>query len=176
MKLSRTLFPFALSVGLLVAFTITGAAFAGSGNSGNAKLCQKGGWASPNLQNGSGLPLTFGSQDECVAYGAQIGPIFNPSLIAVPSEVVMDQGIDIFASGFNPNSTGVFTDQVFVGGLPDGSVGLTAVTDAAGGFHTTSVFTSAPDNACDAGDTGALFTYVDGSGLHASAFVTLNCT
>jgi hypothetical protein len=175
MKLSRTLFPFVLSVGLLATFAITGAAYGGSGNSGNARVCQKGGWASPNLQTGSGLPLTFLSQDACVAYGAHNGPIFNPSLIAVPSEVVMDQGIDIFAAGFNPNSSGVFTDQVFVAGLPDGSVGLTAVTDAAGGFHTTSVFTSAPDNACAAGDTGALFTYVDGSGLHASAFVTLDC-
>ena len=55
MKLSRTLFPFVLSVGLLATFAITGAAYAGS-NSGNARVCQKGGWASPNLQTGSGLP------------------------------------------------------------------------------------------------------------------------
>jgi len=174
MKLSRMLFLSVLSVVLLSAFVATGAAVAG-GNSANAKICQKGGWASPNLQDESGLPLTFTSQDECVAFGAHGGALFNPSLIAVPSEVVMDQGIDIFASGFSSNSTGIFTDQVFIGGVPDGSVGLTAVTDAAGGFHTTSVFTSTPDNACADGATGALFTYVDGSGLHASAFVTLDC-
>lgn len=174
MQLSRRLC-LAMTAGLLAALAITATAAAGGGNSGNAKVCQKGGWASRNLQDGSGLPLTFASQDECVEYGTRNGPIFNPSLIAVPSEVVMDQGIDIFASGFHSNSTGIFTDQVYIGGVPDGSVGLTAVTDATGGFHTTSVFTSSPDNACADGTTGAMFTYVDGSGVHASAFVTLDC-
>jgi hypothetical protein len=177
MKRSRELCLYAVSAALVAAFTIAGTALAGGGNSGNAKACQKGGWASPNLQDGSGnaLPVTFKSQDECVEYGVHNGPLFNPSLIAVPSEVVEDQGIDLFASGFHPNSTGTFTDQVYVGGVPDGSVGLLAVTDASGGFHTTSVFSSTPASACAAGDTGALFTYVDGSGVHASAFVTLDC-
>jgi len=177
MKLSKRLCLSAASAALLAAFAIAGTALAGGGNSGSAKACQKGGWASANLQDGSGdpLPVTFANQDECVAYGARTGPVFNPSLVAVPSEVVEDQGIDLFASGFHANSTGTFTDQVYVGGVPDGSVGLPAVTDATGGFHTTSVFTSTPSSACAAGDTGALFTYVDGSGLHASVFVTLDC-
>ena len=87
--------------------------------------------------------------------------------------MVEDQGIDLFASGFHASSSGTFTDQVYVGGLPDGSVGLPAVTDATGGFHTTSVFAF---GACALGDTGASYTYVDGSGVHASAFVTLDCT
>ena len=48
-----------LSMGLLLACLAAGAALAGGGNSGNAKICQKGGWASSALQNGSGQPLTF---------------------------------------------------------------------------------------------------------------------
>src|SRR5262245_42240639 len=145
-------------------------ATAGGGNSATAKVCQKGGWASPNLQDGSGQPLTFTSQAECVAYGAHHGQVFNPSLVAVPSEVVEDQGIDVFASGFHANSTGTFTVQVYKSGLPDGSVGLPAVTDATGGFHTTSVFPSTPaPGACTEGVTGASYTYADGSGVHASA-------
>jgi len=147
-------------------------ATAGGGNSATAKVCQKGGWASPNLQDGSGQPLTFSSQDECVQYGARHGRVFNPSLIAVPSEVVEEQNIDLFASGFHATSSGTLTVQVYVGGLPDGSIGLFAVTDATGGFHTTSVFTA---GACALGDTGASYTYVDGSGVHASTFVTLDC-
>ena len=43
----------------------------GGGNSGNAKLCQKGGWM--NLVRADGT--TFANQDECVAYGASGGTI-----------------------------------------------------------------------------------------------------
>jgi hypothetical protein len=177
MKLSRRFCLPAASAGLLAALAIAGTALAGGGNSGTAKACQEGGWTSASLQDDSGdpLPVVFANQGDCVAYGARTGPVFNPSMVAVPSEVVEDQGIDLFASGFHPNSTGTFTVQVYVGGVPDGSVGLPAVTDASGGFHTTSVFTSMPSSACAAGDTGALYTYVDGSGVHASVFVTLDC-
>jgi hypothetical protein len=53
------------------------------------------------------------------------------------------------------------------------SFALTAVTNASGGFTGSDVFTT---GACALGDTGAQFTYVDGSGVHASASATLLCS
>ena len=50
---------------------------------------------------------------------------------------------------------------------------LLAVTNAQGGFTGSSVFTNV---ACGLGTTGAQYTYVDGSGVHASASVTLDCS
>jgi hypothetical protein len=41
----------------------------GGGTSANAKLCQQGGWAT--LMDSTAIP--FGSQGECVSYGAQAG-------------------------------------------------------------------------------------------------------
>jgi hypothetical protein len=157
-----------LGAGLLV---VTGAALAGGGNSAAAKVCQHGGWASGGLQNGTGASVSFASQDECVSYGAQNGGVFNPSLTADPSTVVEDQLSTITAAGFHPSSTGVLTITV-IGGS-GGSVGLPAVTDASGGFTTGDVFTL---GACGNGVTGAQLTYVDGSGVHASTTLTLDCS
>ena len=53
---------------------------ASGGNSANAKLCQKGGWASSGLQTGTGESISFGNQDACVSYGARTGPLFSPTL------------------------------------------------------------------------------------------------
>jgi hypothetical protein len=153
---------------LLTALSVSEAALASGGNSANAKLCQKGGWESQALQSGSGQSLLFASQDQCVSYGARQGPLFAPSLTAVPSDVVEDQGIDLTAAGFHPSSSGTLTVDLAGGG----SITLPAVTNASGGLTFTSVFTP---GACTAGITGADYTLVDGSGVHASTFVTLDC-
>jgi hypothetical protein len=130
--------------------------------------CLNGGWQAP-AQRANGT--AFSSQDDCTTYTSTGGLVYKPSLIADPSVVVEDQNIAVIASGFHPASTGSLSIQVLpVVGIP--SV-LTAVTDATGGFTASDVFTS---GACALGDTGAQFTYTDGSGVHASASVTLDCS
>ena len=128
--------------------------------------CLNGGWQAPaQRSDGTG----FSSESDCIAYTSTGGVVYKPSLLAVPSEVVEEQNIALIASGFHPNSTGALTILV----LPSlVSSTLTAVTDANGGFTGSDVFTS---GACALGDTGAQFTYVDGSGVHASASATLVC-
>jgi hypothetical protein len=129
--------------------------------------CLNGGWQAP-AQRGDGSG--FGSESGCTTYTSGGGIVYKPSLLAVPSTVVEDQNIAVIASGFHPNSTGQWTITV----LPSNSSSiLTAVTDANGGFTGSDVFTS---GACALGDTGAQFTYVDGSGVHASASATLDCS
>jgi hypothetical protein len=162
----------ALTAGLLLAcLVISGVAFASGGNSGNAKICQKGGWASPNLQTGTGQPLAFASQDECTSYGATHGQLFNPSLIADPAHVIENQLSTLTASGFHPSSTGTLTVHVLGGA--DGSVTLPAVTTDTGGLPSGigTVFTSG----CLTGVYAAEITLVDGSGVHASTTVFLDC-
>jgi hypothetical protein len=159
----------ALSTGLLLAcLMVNGTALAGGGNSANAKLCQKGGWQ--ELQTGSGG--TFGSQDECVAFGAAGGAIFHPSLTLDPTHV--PEGVDSFitVSGFHPSSTGDLTIHV----LPDGGTFtfLNIPTTATGGLPP-GVSTSFNSGACADGVTGAEVSFEDADGLHASAIVTLDC-
>jgi hypothetical protein len=165
--------PVALSaVSLLACFAISGAALAGGGNSGSAKVCQKGGWASANLQDGSGNSVTFASQDECVSFGADNGGVFDPSLVGDPSHVVENQESFFVASGFHPSSLGSLTIHV-LGGL-DGSITLPAMTTATGGLPAGvgTVFTA---GACADGVTGADVTLVDGFGVHASTTIFLDC-
>lgn len=165
--------PVALSAALLVAcFAASGVALAAGGNSDNAKICQKGGWASPNLQDESGNSLAFGSQDECVAFGANDGPLFKPSLAGDPPHVVEGQESFFVASGFHPSSTGTLTVHVLGG--PDGSVTFTAVTTDSGGLPAL-VGTVFQPGACLLGEYGAEVTLVDGSGVHASTTIFLDC-
>jgi hypothetical protein len=162
----------ALSAGLLLAcLVISGVALAGGGNSGNAKICQKDGWASPNLQTGTGQALAFANQDECISYGATHGQLYNPSLIATPSHVIENQLSTLTASGFHPSSTGTLTVHVLGGA--DGSITLPAVTTDTGGLPPGigTVFTSG----CLTGVYAADLTLVDGSGVHASTTVFLDC-
>jgi len=56
---------------ILATSVLAGNAMAGGGNSDNAKLCQKNGWAGLTHSDGSG----FANQDECVSYGAHGGVI-----------------------------------------------------------------------------------------------------
>src|SRR5262245_30585587 len=95
----------------VVSLAVVGAAPAGGGNSITAKACQKDGWASPDLQNGTGQPLgiTFSSEQECVSFGARGGEVFNPSLIGDPSHVGEGEESFWIASGFHPNSLGTVT-------------------------------------------------------------------
>jgi len=164
--------PVVLSAALLVAcFVVSGVALAG-GNSANAKICQKGGWASPNLQDESGNALAFGSQDECVAFGAKNGPLFDPALAGDPQHVVENEESFFVASGFHPSSTGTLTVHLLGGS--GGSLSLTAVTTASGGLPAGvgTVFTT---GACLLGISGAEVTLVDGSGVHASTTIFLDC-
>jgi hypothetical protein len=181
-------------------------ATAGGGNSVNAKKCQKNGWqtlvtstgatftseeqctsyaarggalysAAPCLNDGWQSPAQrsdgtgFGSEADCVNYVTGDGVVYKPSLTALPSTVKVEENIALTASGFHPNSNG----QLTIVTLPlNSSSTLVAVTNASGGFTGgSSTFTAA---ACAAGVTGADFTYVDGSGVHASAHVDLDCT
>ncbi len=162
----------ALSVGLLAAWLATSSvALARSGNSGNARICQKGGWASPNLQTDSGQSISFASQDECVEYGATVGPLFNPSLTATPDHVVEGQLAAWSAAGFHPSSLGTMTIQNLGA---SGSITLPAMTTATGGLPdgVGNVFVA---GACALGVTGAELTLVDGFGVHASTTVHLDC-
>jgi len=130
--------------------------------------CLNGGWQAP-AQRSDGT--SFGSEADCIAYTSGNGVVYKPKLTALPSVVGVEQNIAIAASGFHPNSTGALTIVT----LPMMSTStLLAVTNATGGFTGgSSVFTSA---ACGLGTTGAQYTYVDGSGVHASASVTLDCS
>jgi hypothetical protein len=159
----------ALSV---VSLAVSGVAFAAAGNSGNTKLCQLGGWASPNLQDGSGNLLTFANQGGCVSFGAQGGQLFNPSLAGNPQHVVEGQESFYVASGFHPLSLGTLTLQI-IGGA-GGSVTLPAKTTATGGLPA-GVGTLFLPGACAAGVAGADVTLVDGQGVHASTTIALDC-
>lgn len=166
----RTLFAGVSAALLAVCLAVAGAATAGGGNSGNAKICQKGGWASPNLQTETGEPLTFSSQDECVAFGAHNGQLFNPSIVGEPNPVVEDEESFFIASGFHPLSQGTLTIDLIGGGTST----LLAMTTATGGLPpgVGTVFTS---GACGLGITGADVTLVDGEGVHASTTIVLTC-
>jgi hypothetical protein len=179
---------------------------AGGGNAANAKKCQKNGWQTlvtsggtsfaseeactsyaaaggtllpksqaPCLNGGWQAPAqrsdgsSFGSESDCIAYTSGNGVVYKPSLTAT-SPVHMEENVAIVASGFHPSSSGSLTILT----LPMmSSFSLLAVTNAQGGFTGSSVFTNV---ACGLGTTGAQYTYVDGSGAHASASVTLDCS
>ena len=158
---------FVLVAALATAAVFAAGALAGGGNSASAKLCQKDGWKWAVDSTGG----AFANADDCVAYSARGGDVFRPVLTAEPSHVVEEQGIVVKASGFHASSTGVLSIQTLpITGIPSE---LVAVTNAAGELTASSVFTA---GACAAGRTGATFTYTDGSGVHASASVTLDCS
>jgi len=191
---------------LVAALGTAGTALAGGGNSANAKKCQKNGWQTlvtsgggsfaseeactayaaaggtllpaaqaPCLNSGWQAPAqrsdgsSFSSEADCIAYASGNGVVYKPSLTAT-SPVHMEENVAIVASGFHPSSSGSLTILT----LPMmSSFSLLAVTNAQGGFTGSSVFTNV---ACGLGTTGAQYTYVDGSGVHASASVTLDCS
>ena len=157
---------------LLAFFAVTSAAFAGGGNSDTAKICQKGGWASPNLQDGTGQPLAFADQGACVSFGAQGGELFNPSLAGDPPHVVENQESFFVASGFHPLSLGTLTVHVLGGS--GGSITFPALTTADGGLPA-GVGTVFVPGACSSGVTGAEVTLVDAEGVHASTTIFLDC-
>jgi hypothetical protein len=128
--------------------------------------CLNNGWQDP-AQRSDGSP--FSSQADCLAYTSANGVVYKPKLVADPSHAGEEQNIAVIASGFHPSSSGGFT----IVSLPSmASLTLLAVTNVNGGFTASSVFTA---GACANGATGAQYTYVDGSGVHASATATLDC-
>ena len=76
-------------------------AFAGGGNSANAKLCQKTGWQSAETGNGAG----FASSEDCTSYAAEGGELFNPS--------VVQHFLYCFSIEFGPFSNGPFAVYTF---------------------------------------------------------------
>jgi hypothetical protein len=128
--------------------------------------CLNGGWQAP-AQRSDGS--AFSSEADCIAYTSANGVVYKPKLVADPSHAGEEQNIAVIASGFHANSSGGFT----ILALPSmNSLTLLAVTNGTGGFTASSVFTA---GACASGATGAQYTYVDGSGVHASTTATLDC-
>ncbi len=181
-------------------------ATAGGGNSANAKKCQKNGWqtlvtstgaaftseeqctsyaaqggavysATPCLNNGWQAPAqrsdgsAFGSEADCITYVAGNGVVYKPILKAEPSVVKEGENVAISASGFHPNSSGQLTVVTLPINVPNT---LLAITNGSGGF--TGGSTGFDPGACALGYTGVQVSYVDGSGVHASASVTLDCS
>jgi hypothetical protein len=179
---------------------------AGGGNSANAKKCQKNGWqtlvtstgatftseeqctsyagqggtlysAAPCLDDGWQAPAQrsdgtgFGSETDCVNYVAGNGVVYKPILKAEPAVVKEGENVAISASGFHPNSSGQLTVVTLPINVPNT---LLAVTDGSGGF--TGGSTGFDPGACALGYSGVQVSYVDGSGVHASASVTLDCS
>jgi hypothetical protein len=129
-----------LIVGLIVvaasAAIMVPLAFAGGGNSDNAKACQQGGWQNLVRQDGTG----FNNQGECVSYGAQGGllkakppaattpiavsaPMFNLDVNTCSVTVPYTPGIDTFLYGVNghPETEAITHDVTVTGGLDGAS-------------------------------------------------------
>ena len=106
----------ALLATLAAALVFAGGALAAKGgNSGNAKLCQKGGWQT--LMDSSAQP--FPNQDECVSYGAQGGAIY--ALARLQVELCANQpfdGICVSTSGFGLEPTTIVTTPLLKNGVP----------------------------------------------------------
>ena len=105
-------------------------------------------------------------------YGATVGPVFNPSLRGDPAHVVENQESFFVASGFHPSSQGTLTIHTLGG--PDGTSTLVAKTTETGGLPS-NVGTVFLPGACALGEFGAEITLVDGSGVHASGTIFLDC-
>ncbi len=108
-------------IGLAFAAPVAGAA-PGNGNSANAKLCQKGGWATLARTEDPGTH--FVDQSECVSYGAGGGVLtaYVPPPPAISVEMVR-QGNQcvphVRATNFAPNTTYVGVQKVFRPGVVD---------------------------------------------------------
>jgi hypothetical protein len=117
----------ALFVAAATAAIMVPLAFAGGGNSDNAKLCQKGGWQNLARTDGSG----FNNQDECVSYGAHGGvykPAVSERVFSIDQKtcsvtVPYTAGIDTVLYGVNGYSETPITHDVTVTGGLDGAAG-----------------------------------------------------
>jgi hypothetical protein len=159
----------ALSVVLLLACVAVGGALAAGGNSANAKMCQKDGWQTAQTSAGG----TFASEDDCVSYGAHGGTVFEPSVTVSPTHVPEETDSTVTVTGFHASSSGTLTFETLGGS--GGSISFIGVlTNATGSLPT--FFTTFSAGACADGVTGERISYTDGSGVHASAIVSLDCT
>jgi hypothetical protein len=153
----------------MVATLIVGvsAAFAGGGNSANAKLCQKTGWQS--LETGSGG--AFSSSEDCASYAAQGGELFQPSVVQHFEGCLSVNGTGPFAfytfslSGFHPNSDVTFR----LPGSPVPFPGVALTTDATGSASNPNVAVL-----YDSGTASGLVA-TDAQGVHAEVDFTASC-
>src|SRR4051794_27472827 len=81
---------------------LSSVAMAGGGNSANAKLCQKNGWAGAVDANGN----PFANQDACVSYGAQGGTLTSCTLWGTSGDDILatTSTVDVIC-GFDGNDT-----------------------------------------------------------------------
>lgn len=90
-----------------------GALAAKGGNSGNAKLCQKGGWQT--LMDSSAA--SFSSEDACVSYGAHGGAIYALANLEVePCATQPFDGLCVSTSGFGLAPTTFVTTPLLKNG------------------------------------------------------------
>ncbi len=127
---------------------------AADGNSGNAKLCQHGGWQ--NWVRSDGTP--FSNTGDCVSYGAHGGVLTAPAAITAVDQLVCNAGagtqlLGVTGIGFRPNTQITFTassSRSIVNYLNDAPY---VFTDATGAFNSgtfppgTQTFIVAPSNA-----------------------------
>jgi hypothetical protein len=122
---------FGLLLAAVTAALMVPVAFAGGGNSDNAKACQQSGWQNLVRQDGSG----FKNTGDCVSYAAQGGvlkpaiktvsaPMFGLNVNTCSVKVPYTPGIDTFLYGVNGYSQDApITHEVTVTGGLDGADG-----------------------------------------------------
>jgi hypothetical protein len=94
-----------------LALVVAGPAMAASGgNSGNAKLCQHGGWQ--DWVRSDGTP--FENTGDCVSYAAHGGTLTSPAEITGVSQLTCNAGagtqlLGVTGTGFRPNTQITFT-------------------------------------------------------------------
>jgi hypothetical protein len=114
-NLRRTGLALAFFATIASALLFAGSAFAADGNSGNAKLCQKGGWQT--LMDSSAN--AFANEGACVSYGAQGGAIFALARLHVePCDQQPPDGLCVSTSGFGLKPTTIVTTPILKNGVP----------------------------------------------------------
>jgi hypothetical protein len=114
-NLRRTGLAVAFFAAIASALVLAGSAFAADGNSGNAKLCQKGGWQA--LMDSSAN--AFANEGACVSYGAQGGAIYALAKLHVePCDQQPFDGLCVSTSGFGLEPTTFVTTPILKNGVP----------------------------------------------------------
>jgi hypothetical protein len=158
------------AIGILTSAAVLAIAVAGTtmaaGSRGGGSACQS--WSVEQTSTGG----AFASKSACLTYVRLGGQVFKPSFYFAPSTVGINTDAWFHVTGFHANSTGTLHEQVLGGswstfsmlGVPTNSLGNMAVIST--------VFTS---QACSSGVYGAYWTFTDVYGVHASAYVWVNC-
>jgi len=107
----KALVGFVVIASVVSALALSGAALAAkSGNSANAKLCQKGGWQDLMDANGA----AFANQDQCVSTGATGGAIYALAQITVTATDPQPapDGFSVSTSGFGLEPTTIVDTSI----------------------------------------------------------------